>query len=672
MKTMRLRRIELVGFKGLRQEAIDFNTSGLTTICGRNRTGKTTICDAFSWLLFGKTHDGRSTQNFNLKTRDADGAVIPETEHTVTAWVEITDEAGTREIKLQRALKENWVTKRGTTERNYTGDTEEYYWDELKVKATEWKERIAAICDEDVFLLITNPLRFTSLPQKEQREQLIRMAGSISLQNIAEGNETFMTTLTAIGQDTIDDYIARARNKATILRKEIEIDIARLEENKAQIFTEEGTDRETHLDSQRKYREAIERREMMFASADASLKQHADALKALYDRRATIQQKISQRETELMAEANKAYVEACNRKGKLQGEITATLAAIDTAKREAADLTKRLDSELDRLDSLQKRYDEELATTFCLSEDSLVCPTCHRPLEGDDRTEKAISLANEWNADKAKRLEKTDKEGQMSNQEATRLKTAKEAAEKRQAELETRLETLTREHESTVIPEQIKAQYSDDEQWQELARQADKTTTEITEAERRQAEWDADTAVAEARKTGRQELAKFKELLEQETAIIEKYDNNDRIEKRMAEIQAKIDAARGELANMQICEDNAIELQRAYMTEVEERVNKMFHHVRFTLFEKQKNGGTNDKCQANVNGVPYADVNNADQINAGLDIIDTLCKYHGTYAPIFIDNAEGVNTLYATQAQQVRLAVTDNDAKLRVIHTERY
>lgn len=672
MKTMKIKRIELVNFKGLRQEAIDFYTSGPTTICGRNRTGKTTICDAFSWLLFGKTHDGRSTQNFNLKTRDAFGLAIPEVEHTVTAWVEITDEAGTREIKLQRALKENWVTKRGTTERTYTGDTEEYYWDELKVKATEWKERIAAICDEDVFMLITNPMRFTSLPQKEQREQLIRMAGGISLQDIAEGNETFMATLAGIGQDTIDDYIARTRNKAFILRKEIEIDTARLEENKAQIFTEEGTDRETHLDSQRKYREAIERRERMFISADASIKEHANALKALYDKKAEIQRKISGREAELIAEANKAYTEACNKKGRLQGEITGTLAAIDTAKREAADATKKLTNELNRLNNLQRQYDEELATTFCLSEDSLVCPTCHRPLEGDDRMAAANRLAAKWNADKSKRLEEIDKEGQESNKEAERLKTAKETAEKRQAELETKLQQLTQEHESTVLPEQIKAQYSDDEQWQELTRQMNETTGKIQLAEQQQKEMDADTAVAEARKTASRELVQFKELLERETAIIEKYANNDRIEKRMTEIQAKIDAARGGLASMQICEDNAIELQRAYMTEVEERVNKMFHHVRFTLFEKQKNGGTNDKCQANVNGVPYADVNNADQINAGLDIIDALCRYHSTCAPIFIDNAEGVNTLYETQAQQVRLAVTDDDATLRVTHTEKY
>lgn len=52
-----IKRLSLVNFKGLRNVVIDFNDT-VTTISGRNGTGKTTIMDAFTWLLWGKDSEG--------------------------------------------------------------------------------------------------------------------------------------------------------------------------------------------------------------------------------------------------------------------------------------------------------------------------------------------------------------------------------------------------------------------------------------------------------------------------------------------------------------------------------------------------------------------------------------------------------------------------------------
>ena len=54
------------------------------------------------------------------------------------------------------------------------------------------------------------------------------------------------------------------------------------------------------------------------------------------------------------------------------------------------------------------------------------------------------------------------------------------------------------------------------------------------------------------------------------------------------------------------------------------------------------------------------------KINAGLDVINTICDYSNTYAPIFIDNAESVNETIKTNSQQIRLYVTENDETLRI------
>lgn len=103
------------------------------------------------------------------------------------------------------------------------------------------------------------------------------------------------------------------------------------------------------------------------------------------------------------------------------------------------------------------------------------------------------------------------------------------------------------------------------------------------------------------------------------------------------------------------------------MDEVERRVNSKFQTVRFRMFEPQLNGGETPTCIAMVDGVKYADLNTAGKINAGLDIINTLCLYHGVSAPVFIDNAESVNQLFPVASQLVKLVVT-TDRELTINH----
>ena len=68
---------------------------------------------------------------------------------------------------------------------------------------------------------------------------------------------------------------------------------------------------------------------------------------------------------------------------------------------------------------------------------------------------------------------------------------------------------------------------------------------------------------------------------------------------------------------------------------------------------------------SNDQWVPYADANRAAQINAGLDIINTITRHYGITAPVFIDNAEAVNELITCDSQVIRLLVS-KDKTLRV------
>lgn len=98
---------------------------------------------------------------------------------------------------------------------------------------------------------------------------------------------------------------------------------------------------------------------------------------------------------------------------------------------------------------------------------------------------------------------------------------------------------------------------------------------------------------------------------------------------------------------------------------VESRIAKLFTMVKFKMFDYTIDGNVVETCVATVNGKPFPTVNTADQINAGLDIINALCAYYDVNAPIFIDNRESVNNLIPTTSQIINLVVT-NDPELKV------
>lgn len=117
MKQIFLKKLVIRNIKGIRDLTIDF-TDQETVICGDNGTGKTTIMDAFLWLLFGKDSTNRADSNFNIKTLDKDGKPILNLEHVVIATLLVNG----NEIILQRSYLEKWGTgvNAGQLKNHYT------------------------------------------------------------------------------------------------------------------------------------------------------------------------------------------------------------------------------------------------------------------------------------------------------------------------------------------------------------------------------------------------------------------------------------------------------------------------------------------------------------------------------------------------------------------------
>ena len=112
----------------------------------------------------------------------------------------------------------------------------------------------------------------------------------------------------------------------------------------------------------------------------------------------------------------------------------------------------------------------------------------------------------------------------------------------------------------------------------------------------------------------------------------------------------------------------ATQFSHARINDCESRINNMFHKVLFRLFDCTQEGAEYECCTPTVDGTNYAVLNTAAKINAGMDIINTICRYNNIQAPIFCDNAESINVICSPDdAQLIRLQVTDNDFNVSLI-----
>ena len=100
---------------------------------------------------------------------------------------------------------------------------------------------------------------------------------------------------------------------------------------------------------------------------------------------------------------------------------------------------------------------------------------------------------------------------------------------------------------------------------------------------------------------------------------------------------------------------------------VEESINDLFRVASFRLFREQANGGLEERCDAQYGGVPFLGLNNGRKVNVGIDIINALSRHYGVLVPLFVDNAEAVTQLEASDTQVIRLVVSESDKELRMV-----
>ncbi len=652
MKTT-LKKIKLTFFKGIKDLEISFDKE--TNIYGDNGTGKTTVFDAFTWLLFGKDHN--DNQKFEIKTLDENNQAIEKIDHEVEGILVVDN----KEITIKRIYREKWQKKRGSTELTMTGHETSYFWNDVPLNQKEFQEKLSTIIDEGTFKLVTNPLYFNSMKWQDRRALLTEIAGAVTDEEIAQNSKDFQALLDKLSNKTIDEYKKEVAAKKKKIKTELEQIPTRVDELQKSLPEAQNWD---EIEAE------IKTKEKEVTAIDEQLQDQSKVSENYYE-------EIEQKQSDLYKLKSKKSEFEHQASNQISKKLKEKEANINEIKDELAQAEKDAKNNEDKIQSLKKTNDDTEVKLKALRNDftrisqsqleidkhQFTCPTCKRAFEDADIEQKKAELTKNFNINKAKQLEEINKQGKALKENQKQINNEIEELQKNF--FDNIIEKLKKElEEAQKAPAGVQTSQAilkDNEEYQELLASIEKLKGEIKDKEESKPTTDSDTI--EKLKLTKSDLNTKIDTLK---ATLNTRTQIEKGNERIAELNAQSKDLAQQLADVENEEFTITAFVSAKINKVEEAVNQLFPTVNFKMFCEQINGGVAECCETLINGVPFSDANNAAKIQAGIEIINVLSKHYNFYAPIFIDNAESVTTLPATDSQIIRLVVEEGTKVLTI------
>lgn len=636
-----LKKLVLANFKGIKEKEIDFTEK--TNISGDNATGKSTIFDAYSWLLWGK--DSFNRKDYEIKPYDENNDIIHNLESSV---VGIFDVDG-KEIKFERIYKEVWSKKRGSNTETFTGNTTDFYINDVPKKKKEYEDEIGKIVTEDEFNLLSNPIYFnTILDKKERRNILLSLVKDVSIDDVKAANKELEDL--DLSNYTIDEIQAMAKATCKKINDKLKEIPARIDELEKTKTTEDFSELEKEKESLKKEIEDLDKK--LAGSRNVS-----EELDKKYSEISKIKGEITKINSDFEDEKNQKLKDLEEEHADLRRKITMAEFEINNSRKEIEALDENIKRREERIKESEKDLEEMRANWSEIQQrkfdGSLSCPTCGKEFDAEKKDE----ILKHFNLEKSRNLEKLSEKGKQINETISTyqvsIATYKNKKDEEQAKIDKLLKSL-----DTIMQDREKIQ-GQIEQVKALSL-CDKKVEQIKNLEN-----DISILEAEIDNVGKEDNS---QILSQKQSYNERLDEvntklsnqglnaelDEKIKKYMDEEKELGKEFETQQEKLYLCD----EYIKTYTHLVSDKINDLFTKVEFKLFDTQINGGVVETAEATYKGVPYGSLNSAAQINAGLDVINSLSKHYEKEIPIFVDNAESVNELVETQSQLITLSVS--------------
>lgn len=673
---LKIRSLHMENFKGIK--SLDVNFSNKTNIKGQNAAGKTTIFDAFTWLLFNKNSAGE--EKFNVRPLDKDGKRIDNVEIKVVAVLDVDG----KEVELSKVQKQNWVKKRGTDTVTLQGNVNSFEIDGYPKSEADFKAYVSGLAQsEDMFKLLTNPQYFSSLKWKDQRDILMKLVAEVSDVELAQTDAKYAPLIDELEKAPSTDDIRAKFSKALSewKKKQAEIPVRIDEAEKSKIDVDVAEQELAKADLTRR-----------IAECDKKIENAGSTL-------GDLRSKEMQLQFDMSGIAQTMNRELYNRRSNIDADLCGCKnemdhfkATISLKEKQIADNAKAIaDADAERK-KLGEQYNAEKAKAFdktpylfdeskwVFDESTTICSLCGQKLPADkieqlkadfeSRKEKAKADAKrKLNDSKSDFITRKESNLEEIKADGFAKKNLIEELTKKNADLQMEIDSLKKQEQGTFtnkeelckllseIPEE--ADYSQNEEYAKLKARHNEVLAEIEKLESN----GVDQVVTDLKA----EKADLQSQLDEVNKVIAQAANNVAIDDRIETLRDEQKEIGQKVADQEQMLYLLEEFIRFKLDKVSESINSHFKTVNFKLFEMQLNGGMKDCCECTVNGVPYSTLNSGHRIVAGLDIIRSLSELYGVSVPIFVDNAESLNEFNVPDmdAQLILLSVSE-DKQLKV------
>lgn len=648
---LKIRSLHMENFKGIK--SLDVNFSNKTSIKGQNAAGKTTIFDAFTWLLFNKNSAGE--EKFNVRPLN-EGMRVDNVEIKVSAILDVDGKG----VELSKTQKQNWVKKRGTDTAVLQGNVNSFEIDGYPKSEADFKAYVSELAQsEEMFKMLTNPQYFSSLKWKDQRDILMKLVSDVSDVELAQTDAKYAPLLSELEKapstDDIRAKFSKALNEWKKKQAEIPVRIDEAMKSKVDIDVAEQelakTDLETKIaDIDAKIKDSdgvmmeLEREEMQLQFDMSGIMQTMN--RDLTNRRSEIQAELRDLQNEM-----KRFADTIALKERRVSENETVISNADSERKRIGE--EYIAETAKAFDEFPYLFDE---SKWVFDENSTVCSLCGQKLPED----KIEQLKADFES--RKRKAKADAEEKLKS-EKIRFDTEKRTALNRLVDIGTERKNLITKlrDENAKVKEEIKslkeqeqediakkeklcqqlssipeiADYSQNEEYVKMKARHDEVLVEIENLKA-----NGEDATVETLRSEKEEL---QARLDEVNSTIAKASMNVEIDERIGQLQEEQKEIGQKVADQEQILYLLEEFIRFKLNKVSESINSHFKTVNFKLFEMQLNGGMKDCCECTVNGVPYSTLNSGHRIVAGLDIIQSLSELYGVSVPIFVDNAESLN-----------------------------
>lgn len=638
-KVIRLKKLILENFMMYAQA--EFNFSELTRIMGKNGKGKSSIVNAYTWLLFNCDYELNDNP---VVRRTVDGKSVDDMDTAVTAVFEIDG----KEVTAKKVQKRTY-SKDGSSYK----DDNKYFINDVPKTLRDFNEYFGI--DMNTWKMCSNVNAFLDKKPSEMREFLFLQVGTITDLDIAQGNEDLSELASLLEKYTSEEL--SAMNKATKAKatKEIPVMDGQIKEKVRDIQIKSDIDTAEIVLQKNALQEQLEQNLYKQTGNENLLAEYDKATQDIMQ----LQMKLSEMQNTANSELESQRAELRATMMNKRFTINCLKHSIGIAENEISNSNKKITELTEEKARLGNAWKTVKAEKF--DSNTAICPTCHRELPEED----VKNLMETFEKSKTDRIGKIETDGFKVKGEIEKEQQLLKDKEQLLSDLNENLNTVNKEYEEMTTKLESIPQYVDIH---------DREDYKSAQAEivRKEELLKQSTSLSDVKKSLKMEESEIRsQIAEVEKKIVA--TNTEADEHRLEELRNQKQDLEQSKTNSEKILELLDKLDRAKNEALTDEVNSHFSLVKWQLFDTAKNGNYKSVCIPAVEGKSILTTmsNKGNRILGRVDICNSIQKMCGISTPVFLDDSESLDddnqakVAEMVDSQLIMLIVNENE-KLEV------